>query len=405
MEMQLKRDPYNSKEKWESWISSPTKSEGVSDYNFKLILTFLKDFEQGKNIHTSSIKGERSPIRLMALKSRLMFFGKQFKNKKFILLTKNDVHKLFTDMRSGKLKKENGKRYSSAGTYVKDFKTFWNWLLKTGKVSENITQELSRRDEKPAWVYLTEEQFKTLANQSSPQYRALIWLMYDSGMRVTEAYSIKVGDFSEDYAKLTIREETSKNNCGRTINLKLCSSLIKEYVQFHHLNRGDFLFQRKPPAFNKYLKTLSKILFGTEVSHPKAKETYNKLTLYDIRHSASCYWLKRYPNHSALMYRMGWTSENLIKYYSEFLGMSDQISDENMVTTEDKTKFEKENESIKQSLVNFNDELKRIATEFDKRTKEDEFLKKVFKKITEKEKNRKYLTQVMDEVKGEMIKK
>jgi len=341
MEVQYKRDPYDSKEKWDKWISSPIKSEGVSDYNFKLILTFLKDFEQGKNIFSSSIKGERSPIRLMSLKSRLMFFGRQFKNKKFNLLTKDDVHKLFTDMRSGKLKKENGKRYSSAGTYVKDFKTFWNWLLKTRKVSENITQELSRRDEKPSWVYLTEEQFKTLANQSSPQYRALIWLMYDTGMRVTEAYSLKVGDFSNDFTKLTIREETSKNECGRTISLKLCSALIKDYVQFNQLKKEDFLLQKKPPAFNKYLKSLSKKLFGEGISHPKAKETYNNLTLYDIRHNASCYWLKRYQNHSALMYRMGWTSESLIKYYSEFLGMSDQISDEDMITGEDKTKLQK----------------------------------------------------------------
>ena len=76
------------------------------------------------------------------------------------------------------------------------------------------------------------------------------------------------------------------------------------------------------------LKNLAKKLFGDKVSHNKAGGKYSQLSLYDIRHNASCYWLKRYSTHRALMYRMGWTSEKWIKYYSEFLGQNDEISDE-----------------------------------------------------------------------------
>jgi len=50
------------------------------------------------------------------------------------------------------------------------------------------------------------------------------------------------------------------------------------------------------------------------------------------------------------MYRMGWSKEEQIKYYSEFLGLSDEISDEDMVTAEDKTKLQKleqENNTLK----------------------------------------------------------
>jgi len=337
-----KRDIYDSKQRWESWKleAEHTKIEGLSDYNQKLIKEFLNDWELGKNVSKSAPKGERSYIRLLSLKSRLIFISKQF-NKKLIELNKDDVHQLFNNMKTGTLKKSDGGNYKSTGDYIKDLKCFWSWLIKTGRAEKDICEDLSRKiDEKPAWVYLTEPQFKKLANRCSPDYKTLVWLMYDSGCRVTEGYSLKVSDFQNDFKVLTIREITSKNKFERTINLKLSSQLVKEYIEFHNLKNDDFIFQKKQPAFNKYLKTLSKKLYGTGVSHPKAKGTYDKFTLYDIRHNASCYWLKRYSNHSGLMYRMAWTSERFIRYYSEFIGMSDKLTDADMILTEDKSRLE-----------------------------------------------------------------
>jgi integrase len=382
-----KRDPYNSKEKWDNWISKPS-IPGTLKINEKLIIDFLKDFDLGKNISKSSKKGERSPIRLMALKSRLCFFAKQFKRKDFLKLSKDDMHRLFKDMREGKITKANGRPYKSTGSYVKDWKTFWNWLLKVGKIKEDINEDLDRTDTKPAWVYLDDEQFKKLANQCSPDYRPLVWLMLDAGCRVTEAYSIKVSDFSEDYKKLTIREETSKNNYERTINLKLCSALIKDYVDFYDLKADDFLFQKKPPAFNKYIKEKCIKLFGEGVSHPKAKGRFSEFSLYSIRHIASCYWLKRYSTHRALMYRMAWTSERFIRYYSEFLGQNDELSDEDMLTEEDKGKvvtLEKRIEELEGFYKQYDTMAENII---DKRDKENALLKKkldVFKKALEEQ--------------------
>ena len=84
---------------------------------------------------------------------------------------------------------------------------------------------------------------------------------------------------------------------------------------------------------------MAKTLLGT--SDSSARKPYHKMRLYDIRHNACCYWLKRYPTVTGLMYRMGWSEEKEIRYYSEFLGQADSIDDENMVTAEEKTKYEK----------------------------------------------------------------
>ena len=343
-----KRDPYNHKQRWFAWKQQSQKAiEGISEYNSNLIKDFLSDMELGKNTSPVARKGERSYCRLLALKSRITFFALQFGRQELDTITKDQIHKLFYNMRNGTLTKPGGKPYIGISSYVKDFKSFWSWLIRTGKTDINITSDLCRSDgRKPAWVYLSEEEFKSLANRANTDYRALLWLMYDTGMRVTEGYSVKVSDFSNDFTQLNIRDENSKT-FGRRIKLKLCSPFIRELIKAHNLSLNDYIFIKEPAAFNKYLRNLAKGIFGTSVS--PARKTYDKMRLYDIRHNASCYWLKRYPTMSGLMYRMGWSEEKEVRYYSEFLGQSDSIDDEDMVTTEEKTKYEKKIARLEQS--------------------------------------------------------
>ena len=70
--------------------------------------------------------------------------------------------------------------------------------MRTGKVTEDITVDLTRKTKKPGWVYLNENQFKKLANRCNTDYKALVWFMYDSGLRVTEGYSIQIKHFDQD---------------------------------------------------------------------------------------------------------------------------------------------------------------------------------------------------------------
>ena len=216
----LKRDPYNHEVRWQKWKQeNQTGIKEISKHNSNLILAYLMDMEMGKNVSAKAIKGERSCCRLNCLKSRLLFLAKQFKDKDLDRLTKDDIHKLFYEMRNGKIIRKNGQKYIGVGDYIKDFKAFWGWLMRTKGVNEDITIDLRKNDgRKPDWVYLTEEEFKALANQANSDYRVLMWFMYDTGMRVTEAYSIRIKDFSLEFTRLNIRQEYAKT-FGRTINL------------------------------------------------------------------------------------------------------------------------------------------------------------------------------------------
>ena len=119
----------------------------------------------------------------------------------------------------------------------------------------------------------------------------------------------------------------------------LCSDLIKEYVKVNNRSPDDYLFQICPNVVNRYLKRLALKLFGDKVS--PAGQKYSDLTMYDFRHIACCYWLPRYKSESALKYRFGWKQSDKIHYYSEFLGMKDTISEEDLLIDVTKTEIEK----------------------------------------------------------------
>ncbi len=350
----MKRDPYKTKERWEGVKSNFNKTpKGIRKEDWKILVTFLKDMELGLNTPKGN-KGKRSEGTLLNLESHNKLFLKNFK-KPLLKLTKKDLHKLEKEINEGLIKKKNGEKFSAFGNYIKDFKVLWNWGLRVGKFKENITEDITSKTGKPSWVYLTEKQIKKLFNKLSFDYRVYCFFLYDTGMRVTEANSIQIKDFNEDFTKVSISDEISKT-FGRDINLKLSSQLLQEFVKEHDLKPDDYLFLKQVFTINKYLRYhCAKMFGGDKVSHPKSKGLYKNFTMYDIRHNSSCFWFNKYPTHKGLMYRFGWRKADKIEYYSEFLGVSDEITDSDMIIGEDKNKIyklEKEIDELKGSQKN-----------------------------------------------------
>ena len=259
------------------------------------------------------------------------------------------LHALFQELRTGVIKKHNGTMYQSAKDYARDFKAFWHWWQKVNKKQgielTDITSDLDTTGDKPKWVYLTEEEVKKLTEKAKYNYKVLMWFLFDTGIRApTELMNIRVADFQNDFKELNIRQEVSKT-FGRRIKLMLCSELIKQYIKEKGLTFNDYVFKISPPVVNRYLKRLAKRILGDKES--PARQKYSELTMYDFRHSSSCYWLPRYKSESALKYRFGWKKSDKIHYYSELLGMKDTISEEDMLLDITKTEIEKELHSTK----------------------------------------------------------
>jgi len=359
----MKIDPYKSKESFENWlvaIDGKKEVYGLNKSNSKLLVSFIKDMRIGINVSNGSKKGERSFIRLNHLRQKLAFVIKKLEErcvKDIRKITANDLHKLFSDMRSGTIQTRFGTSYKSTGDYVKIFKTFWHWYQKVeknqDKIIQDVTEDLDTRGEKPKFVYFTKNDFENIINEASYDLKPIIALAFDVGMRVTELINIKVSDFSNDFKELNIREETSKT-FGRKVKLMMCSEQIKEYVLKLNLSGDDYLCKKNPPMINKELRKLGKKLLSPE------QIKFKNLALYDIRHSSACFWLPRYPTEAGMKYRFGWKKSDMIHYYTELMGMKDTINEENLYVDITKTELEKEVVQLRNELNALKESVKSV---------------------------------------------
>ena len=370
----MKIDPYKHKERYLKWKEKTTGGiPELSQYNSDLLLQYLNDMEKGLNVASCSTKGPRGFSRLNSIKDRVQIFCRHFKSlyglDKITDIREEQLISFFSDMKTGAIKSRLGGAFKSAETLSRIFKAFWHWWMKVNRKKgieiKDITEDLDTRGEKPEWVYLTEKEVKQLCDNAKYDYRVLIMLLFDSGIRApTELMNVKVSDFYCNFKELNIREETSKT-FGRRVKLMVCADLIKEYVTNKNLGSEDYLFKLNPTIANRYLKRLALKIFGDKKSPAGAK--YSELTMYDFRHISCCYWLPRYKSESALKYRFGWKKSDKIHYYSELLGMRDTISEEDMLLDVTKTEIEKrlersekEKEIMKEEIDRLREEMQRI---------------------------------------------
>ncbi len=119
-----------------------------------------------------------------------------------------------------------------------------------------------------------------------------ILFIFDSLIRApTEHLSLKVYDITQegDEVWCIVRNEISKTY-ERRFNLVYSGKAILEYIQKRNLNPNDYLFEYRPYLLNKKLQQVAKQIYGDKIS--KGGEFYNKLTLYDFRHSGSIHFRK-----------------------------------------------------------------------------------------------------------------
>lgn len=344
----MKVDPYKSKEVYLRWKREtvdgiPRLAQATSDR----IKRFLDDMEHGINIAKGTKKGGRSYRRLNSLRQRMAFLAARFEERfgiqSLVDVTEEQLHNFFFGMRSGEIRKQDGGKYRATGDYVKDFRTFWHWHMKAQKKLgvrvNDICEELDATSEKPPWVYLTEQDVQQLCNHAKYKYRVLMMFLYDSGNRPpSELINVRVSDLSVNCTKLRMDDEVSKT-FGRTINLMLCPSLLRDYIRIKQLQENDYLFPICPSVVNRYLRRLATRLFGDKQTRARAR--YSQLTMYDFRHSSACYWLPRYKSESAFKYRFGWKTSRMIHYYTEFLGMKDTITEDDLHVGVERTEIER----------------------------------------------------------------
>jgi len=352
----------------------PKPIKGISKQNSDLILQYCNNMAQGKNVAPTSTKGARVPDRVAALKSKMKrnaeFFEKLFKITDMRNLKDDHVLELFNGMRTGKYTQKDGEKYVSVDSYAKTFAAFWHWYQRVERKKENhildITVDLKKTgDRKPPFVYLSEADFNKFVNRCKWDYKVLCTFIYDSGIRSPgELKGIKISDLywdkkAERY-QLHIRDEVSKT-FGRKIKLMLSTKLIKEWLETR--KEEEYLFTIHEEIVNQYLKRVANRIWGDKISD--GKKPYNKMIMYDLRHSSACYYVQRYKSESVLKYRFGWKKSDMIHYYTQFLGMTDNITEEDLLVDVSATELQKKFEEEKNQRLMMEEQMQQQMKEFE----------------------------------------
>ncbi len=189
----MKYDPHRSEERYLAWRrGDKLRYPELSDDTRRSLIAYLDDMERGVNIAPGSRKGRRSYIHLLTTMYRLGLLARALRQhygvESILDVTEARLHELFGDMRSGRLPRKGGSGpYRSTGDYVKVFKAFWHWHMRTArKRTENVEDiciDLDTQCEKPPWVYLTLEDVERLGRHATFKYRVLMLFLFDSGVR------------------------------------------------------------------------------------------------------------------------------------------------------------------------------------------------------------------------------
>ncbi len=133
----------------------------------------------------------------------------------------------------GKLRSER-----TVQTYARSARAFFHWLVRQNLMTDNpFDRVVFPKVGKPIIKTITPEEFEQLLRACTPpnetgplatraavRNRAILWVLYDSGIRVSELCGLHVGDFDRKPGILTVKGKGSKerrialgSNCQRNL--------------------------------------------------------------------------------------------------------------------------------------------------------------------------------------------
>jgi integrase/recombinase XerD len=149
-----------------------------------------------------------------------------------------DISAWFTYLRKtpgghGKMRSER-----TVQTYARSARAFFYWLVRQGAITENPFERVTfPKVGKPLIKTISSEEFEQLllacappneegpfAERAAVRNRAILWLFYDTGIRLSELINLRIGDFDRKRGLITVKGKGSKErrialgqNCLRNV--------------------------------------------------------------------------------------------------------------------------------------------------------------------------------------------
>jgi len=205
--------------------------------------------------------------------------------------------------------------YETKWSYWCIYRRYMRWLEPDLNWDYKLTATEKRRLPE---ILTLEEIIKMVNSTNNPRNRAIICLMFDSGMRPGEVVNLKVEDIIFDVDGLIVNvpvEGKKGQRRVRIVHTMNSEQTLKEYLRYHDFKSNPY----SPLFYNLDKRNGSKL--SVERLNEIVKEAVRKskikkrVTSYTLRHTSATFLAKHLTEQEMKIY-FGWTmGSDMVKTY------------------------------------------------------------------------------------------
>lgn len=187
------------------------------------------------------------------------------------------------------LKKERGISSGTINNYISAVKFFYTYVLERDWNPIKVPR-MRRKQSFP--VIPSKEDVLTLINATpNLKHQAIFYLIYGSGLRVSEVSKLKIGDICSK--TMRVRVEDAKHNTNRyTILSQMALEVLRQYFKVYFSNRrytkNDWLFYGQDQVNHIHVKSIK----NTFIKVRNQLELDCKISAHTLRHCFSTHSLE-----------------------------------------------------------------------------------------------------------------
>lgn len=220
--------------------------------------------------------------------------------------------------------------HSTVHHYFVVLSCFFNWVVEEGFVEENPMARIKVAKSKPKVVvpYSSEEISRMLAvcdydyehnaKFLGSRNRAIILVLLDTGIRLSELLGMKVGDINNDTGYIRV---LGKGGRERVVRMgKVARKALWRYLMYrtHKDTQELWLTEERKPLHNSGVQSLVKRL--------KERAGINgNGNVHRFRHTFALSFLRTDKNVFNLQYLLGHSDLDMVRRYTSTLGMEDAL--------------------------------------------------------------------------------
>jgi integrase/recombinase XerD len=307
----------------------------------RVIATLIEAYIQdhiGGNHSEKTLEWHRTALGLLHL-----FLEEEFDITQIDEVEADDISAWFAHMRStpaahGKVRSER-----TIQTYARSARAFFHWLVRRGTLESNpFERVVFPKVGRPLIQTITTEEFERLllacappnetgpfAERAAVRNRAILWLLYDTGIRVSELINLRLSDFDRKHGVVTVLGKGAKQrrvalgqNCLRNLSYYLDKHRPDEEELAAWGSAGEdhlFLSETRQPLTKNGMEMLFKRLKA------RAGITSKRISPHILRHTFAINYLVKSNDPFSLQELLGHEDLTTVQNY---MHMNDTILQE-----------------------------------------------------------------------------